>query len=487
MTELKYCCGLVNSDKKYLSVGFANSVNADGTSLKAKQRWNLEQGGDDTVYLKHSNFYLTTDKMGNVTCAEDKTDDAKFRVETQTDGRWAFRSVPYDKYLGCSDTVNTNATKAEERQLWTVHMDIHPQVNIRSNIRDRYAHLEDGELHFNEVIPWGADAIVTLEFHGGRYALRVCNGKYASTSGSLVDSPTDDSLFILEFHGGKAAFKHSSGKYMAAIGPKATLQCAKSQRTKPGKDEVFVLEDSHPQGILIASTGKVASTRQGVDVSAKHALDTDVEEGTFNDKETWQLEYVDGKWAVRTAEDKYWELKPTGGIQADAGSRSNSGCKFELSHHENKIALKGDNGKFVRPKESGHLYANADGADPAEKDLFIFQMVNRPQLVLKGVQGFVGHGSRSKVECSKPRYDVYKVTCKDGYYNLQAENGKYWVVEDDQSISLGSAPDKFIFEYISMSKLAIRGGRNFTYLKGEQNGDFKCNGTEVDAKTTWEV
>lgn len=61
-------------------------------------------------------------------------------------------------------------------RLWIVQLAMHPQVCMRNVNKNRYVHLaDDGKsLETNEVIPWGADAMITLQFFPeGRYGLMV--------------------------------------------------------------------------------------------------------------------------------------------------------------------------------------------------------------------------------------------------------------------------------------------------------------------------
>jgi hypothetical protein len=98
--------------------------------------------------------------------------------------------------------------------------------------------------------------MVMLEFHSGKYAIRACNRAYLSHDGTLTSSVSDKNLFILEFFESKLAFKTSSGKYLQAYGGTGKL-CVR--RDEVGKDELFLIEDSHPQVHFIGSNGLYAS------------------------------------------------------------------------------------------------------------------------------------------------------------------------------------------------------------------------------------
>ena len=92
-----------------------------------------------------------------------------------------------------------------------------------------------------------------------------------------------------------------------------------------------------------------------------------------------------------------------------------SNALFELLWHEDgSISFRGNNGKFVGTKKSGHLYANCD-ADGEENTRYFFYLVNRPVLVLKCDQGFVGYkaAGATKLECNKATYETIQVERAD--------------------------------------------------------------------------
>ena len=78
---------------------------------------------------------------------------------------------------------------------------------MRHALRKRYARLENDEIHVDEVIPWGSDCLITIEFRDERYAIRTSNGMYLSKDGKLVQEASEDTLFNIEFYKGCGAFK----------------------------------------------------------------------------------------------------------------------------------------------------------------------------------------------------------------------------------------------------------------------------------------
>lgn len=86
------------------------------------------------------------------------------------------------------------------------------------------------------------------------------------------------------------------------------------------------------------------------------------------------------------------------------------GSGFELvypSNGEGKVALRSrKNGRFLMVRPTGHLFAQADSEDNAEK--FQLLLLNRPVLALRCVHGFVGLKnpiSSGKLECNKSSFE----------------------------------------------------------------------------------
>ena len=80
---------------------------------------------------------------------------------------------------------------------------------------------------------------------------------------------------------------------------------------------------------------------------------------------------------------------------------------------DGSAAFLANNGKFVGTKKSGHLFANCEKGD--DNACYYFYLINRPVLVLKCDQGFVGYKSSSsnKLECNKANYEMIVVERTD--------------------------------------------------------------------------
>ena len=55
-----------------------------------------------------------------------------------------------------------------------------------------------------ELIPWGDEGIIELEFRDGRYCIKACDGRYLDRDGALVSRPTVDTMFTVEMRSGTA-------------------------------------------------------------------------------------------------------------------------------------------------------------------------------------------------------------------------------------------------------------------------------------------
>jgi hypothetical protein len=485
--------GLVNSQGKYLTAEtFGFKINASGNSLRKKMMWILEhdQDEEDIVYIRsHLGRYLGADKKGNVSCsAESKGPTEKFRLSYHPsgDGRWAFQNTSNTYHFGGSDDTLMCEKKAPtDSEWWTARLAVHPQVNMRNAKRKRYAHLQEDEIHFNEITPWGQDALITVQFHDGKYCVRTCDNRYLSSNGTLADRVSPDTLYTLEIKSGNNSgmvLKDCAGKYMTCVGTMGKMQ----SRDKSAKqDIVFTLEDSHPQAFITAHNGKKVSTKQGVDIFAN--------QDELSDKETFQFEYdrPSDKWRVRTAEDKYWSLEAASGIQAVGSAGVKTGL-FDLeTNDQGQVAIKACNGKYVTAKLNGSLYATSD--KPDAKELFYMTLINRPILILRCEFGFTGFKTPNnpRVECNKSTSTdlIYleHTTGKSAEYYLKGGNGKYWSVQSDGMINSDSdAPEGFIFQLIGQSKMVIRSAKSdCMYIKGEQNGIF-CANVDITKATHWE-
>lgn len=485
---LKWTIGLINSAvNKYMTAEqFQGKVTCNGSTLKKKQIWTVEGlGGEEIALRATTGKFLTSDKDGRLDCsAEEVGADQKFTFLTQDDGKVAIRSATHGRYVGGSGDNMTGFDKAiGPTNLFTIQLAIHPQVNIYNVNRKKFMRYNEtsNEINCDEVIAWGYDATIILEFHDGKYALRAANTQYLTRTGELEDAVTKDSLYTLIFKGSQIAFRDFNGKYLTAVGASATVQ---SRKATIGKDELFQLTDSKPQVQLLASNGKLLSIRESVEVRAKQTEPTD--------KEIFQMEPCSNtdfsgnvQWSFRSNNNQFWQCTPSS-INSDAPDASAGATQFTVEWFGPKIALKASNGKYVSVKPNGQMTANADPIN--DNCYFECQIINRPIVVMKGNYGFVGvKGTSGTLECNRSQYDVFLMTSESlGVYSFKGATGKYFQIESDKTLSMnGDAPTLFYLELRALSRMVIK-DQDGNLLKGQQNGSFTATGSSIEPNTLWE-
>ncbi|XP_049601474.1 fascin-2 [Syngnathus scovelli] len=481
---LKLQFGLINYENRYLTAeAFGFKVNASGTSMKKKQIWTLEQDEQDgqVVFLRsHLGRYLASDKDGKIMCGAESPDtECRFLIVPRSDGRWALQSESYLRYFGGSaDYLSCFAQVIGEQELWAVHLALHPQASLLSVARKRYAHLSasDGEISVDSNIPWGVDSLVTLVYQDGKYSLKTCDGRFLSNDGKLVKENTNATSFTLELKSGKLAFKDCDGKYLTPVGPTGTLRSGRC--SKPGKDELFDLEESHPQVVFQAANNRFVSVKQGVSISANQDAETDME--TFQ----MEIDKRSKKATFRTNGGSYWTLVTHGEIQSTA-SEVEINTMFDIEWRGQRVALKASNGKYVCTKKNGQLSAVSDAV--GEDELFLMKLINRPMLILRGENGFVCHHKNSNtLNANRSVYDIFSLIFNDGAYNVQCVTGKFWYVSSSGLVcSDGDKAEDFFLEFLEHGRVAIKGS-NGKYLRGDQGGTLMGDRTSVDASSLWE-
>ncbi|XP_062387035.1 fascin-2a [Sardina pilchardus] len=482
---LKLQFGLINHQSRYLTAEtFGFKVNASGASLKKKQIWTLEQDEQDAqvVFLRsHLGRYLASNKDGKVSCdAESPTAaDCRFLIVAQSDGRWALQSEPHLRYFGGqADYLSCFAQAIGETELWAVHLALHPQASLLSVARKRYAHLSkpESEISVDSNIPWGVDSLVTLLYLDGKYCLKTCDSRFLCSDGKLVKESNPQTSFTLELKSGKLAFKDSDGKYLTPMGPTGTLRSGRC--SKPGKDELFDLEESHPQVVFQAANNRFVSTRQGVSISANQDVETDME--TFQmeiDKET-------KKCMFRTNGGNYWTLVSHGEIQSTA-TEIEPNTMFDIQWLDRRVGLKASNGKFVCTKKNGQLAAVSDSV--GEDEQFLMKLINRPILILHGENGYVcHHKSSNTLDANRSVYDIFALLFSDGAYHIKSGSGKFWHVSSSGLVcSDGEKPEDFFLEFLEHGRIGIK-SKSGKYLRGDQGGTMKGDADQIDASSLWE-
>nr|CAH7766797.1 unnamed protein product [Callosobruchus chinensis] len=167
-------------------------------------------------------------------------------------------------------------------------------------------------------------------------------------------------------------------------------------------------------------------------------------------------------------------------------SRS-SNALFGLTwQSDGSVAFRANNGRYVITKRSGHLYATSDTIDETCK--YYFYLVNRPILVLKCEQGFVGYKSASspKLECNKATYETIQVERGEkGVVYFKGQNNKYWHADSECITADSDTPEGFYLELREPTRLCIK-TTNGHYIVASKNGCFRVGDSNIESATQWE-
>jgi len=218
------------------------------------------------------------------------------------------------------------------------------------------------------------------------------------------------------------------------------------------------------------------SVRSGIEVSAN--------QDTITDAEFFQVEINKStkQWSFRTHKDVFWSVGDDGTINANASQRGPKEW-FNIEWNGAKIAIKAANGKYVSTKKNGGLNASGSNGSDAES-AYIWEIINRPRLVLRGEHGFLGTNPSGIVQCNKSTPEVYTLHVSGGVSHISGSNGKYWKVNGDNITVNGTEPTEFFLELVEHSKMLVRCGDK--YLQGFQNGNLKFSGDGASESTLWE-
>ena len=138
---------------------------------------------------------------------------------------------------------------------------------------------------------------------------------------------------------------------------------------------------------------------------------------------------------------------------------------------------------------------------------YYFYLINRPILVLKCEQGFVGYKTpgSTRLECNKASYATIQVIfctgtviifvittiimiivqverAESGQVHLKGENGKYWQVADGGISCDSTLPQGFFLELREPTRMCIKNS-NGQYLVEQKNGGFTIGSTDPEDAT----
>lgn len=511
--SLKITFGLKSAAGKYLTCEslMGGRVNASASSMKTKQIWSFIPAGDsDRVvgyFLSSTGLYLSTLPNGKCVASSDAGPAALFEVRAYPDGRWVLISKlgsakenaqeyffggngesldAFNKVVMVADPKLAPAPPAD--RMWIVQLAMHPQVCIRNVNKKKYVHLDtDAQaLLTNEIVPWGDDAMLTLVFFPeGRYGIKAANRLFLDKSGALKQDADDGCKFVLEIRGSQYAFKSSTGEYLSSA--TGTMKATREAKAVT-KDELYEFEDSHPQIKLTDYASRKVSVKHGVEFTANGVREAE------DDTIRFQLEKhpsKPGMWAFRTYKDKYFSLgnDADGSIHCDHDAKSgfSSAQYFSIDWLGNKIAIKASNGKYVVSMPNGNLRATGNsntvnGKDDKVISQYVWELINRPQLVIRTSQGFVNTKPSGALECNCPNPEVFQCHVTQGMVQIASDNGKYWKTTATGMCATGTEPEFFEMVLLDNTKMTLKSA-NGSLFQCFQNGAFTATGSQVDEST----
>lgn len=417
---------------------------------------------------------------------------------------------------GGDSLVCTAKTATADTELWYVQLAARPQINLYNVGRKRFARAvgdsDEGssgasgttsepsdqragaqQLCVDANVPWGADCLVTLHFLADSrlYTIHTSSNLYLNREGELQRTCTEECVFSVEYHGGCLALRDLNGLYLSPVGSKAVLR---SRARTVGRDEQFTLQNSPAQCILIAALNdKLVSIKQGVDVTANQDEVGECERFLLQPCQTRAKSGP--RWRLETGSGLNWRLdSSTSGVQASSPN-TGEGSEFQFEWHDDgSMSVLAETGRALAAKKSGHLFANADSSELSAR--FYFHLINRPVLVLKCEQGYIGYKSSSggadcgfKLECNKVNYEIIRVERSErGQMFFKGESGMYWdVSEAGESVACCSRrPNLALYVELRASCQLCVKDMDGRYLTAGKNGALTMKTTSADNATYWQ-
>jgi hypothetical protein len=163
----------------------------------------------------------------------------------------------------------------------------------------------------------------------------------------------------------------------------------------------------------------------------------------------------------------FWTIAEDGSVSASSLTR-NANNWFTIEWLGDKIAFKAANGKYVVTKKNGSLSATSNSL--VAEAQYIWEIINRPTLILRGEYGFIGTTPSGVIEGNKSTPEEYLMHIAKGVAFISGSNGKYWQVNADNITVSGNEGTPFFLELDDLSRVLVK--YQGKYLEGYQNGGF---------------
>jgi len=477
-----------DSNGNYLTAeSFGFRVTATGKTLRKKQIFIVERTGEDVFIKTPMGRYLSFKADGKFNGdSEGKGADEVLKVEAQVDGRWAFKTARGYYIGGSGENLDAYTKVLGADRVWTMELAMHPQVCLMNFNRKRFVSVINNDFVCTSDVPWGGESMVMLVYNAatGLYALRAMNGLYLSDQGSAV-SEGSAGAFILHFKDQLVAFQSvKTKKFLTAMGPTGNMRSTKDGKSSPdlvvSHDELWVIQDSEPQFKLkSASKLQFCSGKTGLEVTANQSS------AGFNEFFQFEINPANKQWSLRNNKGKFWSVQADGSVHATCPPEKRGATEFFSAEWRGpRLSLKASNGNYISVKPNGALVATGNAVN--DDSMFIYEIINRPMLILRGEYGFVSMLQSGFLESNSSSPTPFKLHVSAGECLISGMNDKFWSVKVPGISVTGDNPEKYTMEFVEHSKVAIKAVANGKYLQGAQNGGFTATGSNIDASTLWE-
>nr|XP_045013952.1 fascin-2 isoform X2 [Jaculus jaculus] len=423
---LKIQFGLVNDADRYLTAeSFGFKVNASAPSLKRKQIWVLEPDPGQAAAVLFRSSHL-----GRYLSAQE---DGRVACEREQPGRdCRFLVLP------------------QPDGRWALQSEPHGRF---------FGGTEDRLSCFATAISPAELWAVHLAIHPQAHLLSVSRRRYVHLCPQEDEMAADgdmpwgvDALLTLIFQSRRYCLKSCDSRYLRSDGHLVW---------EPEARACYTLE-----------------FKAGVNVSANQ--DEELDHETF----LMQIDQETKKCTFYSSTGGYWTLVTHGGIQAIA-TQVSANTMFEVEWHGRRVALKASNGRYVCMKKNGQLAAISDFV--GEDEEFVLKLINRPILVLRGLDGFVCHHRGSnQLDTNRSAYDVFHLSFRDGAYQIRGRGGGFWYTGSHGSVcSDGELAEDFLLEFRERGRLAVR-TLSGKYLRGGASGLLRADGDTPAGDALWE-
>ena len=101
---------------------------------------------------------------------------------------------------------------------------------------------------------------------------------------------------------------------------------------------------------------------------------------------------------------------------------------------------------------------------------YVWELINRPRLVIRTSEGFVNTMPSGMLECNKPNPEIYLCHVTKGLLSIKAEKGGYFKVTETGITTTGTEPQFYEMELLDNTNMILRYGAFM--FQAFQNGSY---------------